>query len=461
MLLKEYIRCDVTELAKRIKTREISPHEAMDCALSRINEVNTTLNAIVTDCSDFAKKCLTNLRGDEPFYGVPLLIKDLGHWIAGVRSTEGSCFFSHNISPITSDLVNKMISLGFIPIAKTNTPELGLSYVTEPTLLGPCRNPYDLNRTPGGSSGGSAAAIAAGIAPISTASDGGGSIRIPAACCGLFGFKPTTGITPTGPLTDELWSGLAVNFVLTRSLRDSEALFNELADLSRVRPLHPHKKLNILHLEGVFAPVPVASPCIEAVKKVEELLKNLGHTLQRKYLALDLNAIGDCVIKIIAANTYTVIKLQEVQLSQKAKPDALEPITWEFYKRGEALSAYEYIVARTRLFQLVQPLHQLLDQTDVVLTPALAQLPLLIGGLSTNEAFDLYLQKNMEFSPFTSLFNQAGLPAMTLPVMFDNQLPISVQMGAAKGNDLLLYALAKELQPLLPDFNQLMPLNAG
>ncbi|CAM2838939.1 amidase [Legionella steigerwaltii] len=458
MLLKEYLRCDATELAKRIKTREISPHEALNCALSRINEVNTTLNAVVTDCSDFAKKCLANLQGNEPYYGVPLLIKDLGHWISGIRSTEGSRFFAHNIAPITSDLVSKMIALGFIPIAKTNAPELGLSYVTESALLGPCRNPYDLNRTPGGSSGGSAAAIAAGIAPVSTASDGGGSIRIPAACCGLFGFKPTTGITPTGPLTNELWSGLAVNFVLTRSLRDSEALFHKLADQSRVHPLRPNKKLNILYLDGIFTPVPVASPCLEAVNKVEELLKNMGHTIQRNYLALDLKAIGDCAITLIAANTYTVIKLQEVQLRKKVTPDELEPVTWEFYQRGKALSAYSYLTAKNRLYQLTQPLHQFLNQTDVLLSPALAQLPLFIGELSTNEAFDLYLQRNVEFSPFTSLFNQAGLPAMTLPVMFHNQLPISVQMGAAQGNDLLLYSLAKELQPMLPNFSQSVPL---
>lgn len=242
MLVKEYLSCDAIELAKRIKAGEISPDEAMNCALSRINEVNTSINAIVIDCSDFAKKCLANLNGNEPYYGVPLLIKDLGQPISGIRSTEGSHFFATNIAQFTSDLVTKMISLGFIPIAKTNTPELGLSFVTESVLLGPCRNPYDQNRTSGGSSGGSAAAIATGIAPVATASDGGGSIRILAACCGLFGFKPTTGLTPTGPLTNELWSGLAVNFVLTLSLRDSEALFNQLVDHSRVRLHQSNKK---------------------------------------------------------------------------------------------------------------------------------------------------------------------------------------------------------------------------
>ncbi|KTC90349.1 amidase [Fluoribacter dumoffii] len=458
MLLKEYLGCDVIELAKRIKTREIGPTEVLNCALQRISEVNPTINAVVTDCFDFAKQSLKKLNGNEPFYGVPLLVKDLGQPIAGIRSTEGSRFFAHNIAQTTSDLVSKMMALGFIPIAKTNTPELGLSYVTESALLGPCRNPYDPNRTAGGSSGGSAAAVAAGIAPVATASDGGGSIRIPAACCGLFGFKPTTGITPSGPLNNELWSGLAVNFVLTRSLRDSEALFSHIADQSRVKPLPRNKKLNIVSLDGVFAPVSVEFPCLQAVKKAEELLRDSGHRLQNKYVAMDLNAIAECVITIIAANTYTVIKLQEIQLGKKAEPAELEPVTWEFYQQGQTLSAYDFLTAKSRLYQLMQPLHQILKQTDIVLTPALAQLPLYIGELSTDEVFDLYLQKNVEFSPFTSLFNQAGLPAMTLPVMFHNQLPVSVQMGAAQGNDLLLYSIARELQTVLPDFTRLIPL---
>ncbi|AWN74338.1 amidase [Legionella anisa] len=454
MLLKEYLQCDAIELAKRIKKGEISPDDAMNCALSRIQEVNPALNAIVTDCSDFAKKCLAKLSGKEPYYGVPLLIKDLGHSITGIRSTEGSRFFATNVAPFTSDFVSKMLALGFIPIAKTNTPELGLSYVTESVLLGPCRNPYDPNRTSGGSSGGSAAAVAVGITPVATASDGGGSIRIPAACCGLLGFKPTVGLTPTGPLTNELWSGLAVNFVLTRSLRDSEALFNQLADQFRVRPLPVDKKsLNILCLEGIFASVPVAIPCLEAVSKVEELLKKTGHTIQKKYLALDLNAIGDCVITLIAANTYVVIKLQETQLGRKATREELEPVTWEFYQRGQALTSYEYLIAKNSLYQLTQPLHHLLNQNDVILTPALAQLPLFINELRTDDEFESYLQKNVEFSPFTSIFNQAGLPAMTLPVMMHNQLPVSIQLGAAQGNDLLLYSLAKELQSMLPNFN--------
>ncbi|KTD05164.1 amidase family protein [Fluoribacter gormanii] len=203
-----------------------------------------------------------------------------------------------------------------------------------------------------------------------------------------------------------------------------------------------------MYLDGAFASVPVAAPCIEAVNKVEELLKKIGHKIQKKNLELDLKAIGNCVITLIAANTYSVIKLQEIQLGRKATRNDLEPVTWEFYERGQTLSAYEYLIAKSHLYQLTQPLHRLLNQSDVILTPALAQLPLLIGELSTDDEFERYLQKNTEFSPFTSLFNHAGLPAMTIPVMMHHQLPVSIQIGAAQGSDLLLYSLAKDLQSM-------------
>lgn len=449
MLVGEYIRYDVHELASLIKNRQISAQEALDCAIARAEEVNPAINAIVTHCFSFAQDCLASMRGDEPYYGVPLLVKDLGHAIKGVRSTEGSRFFCNNIAPANSDLVNQLIALGFVPFAKTNTPELGLSYVTESVLFGPCRNPYDLERTAGGSSGGAAAAIAAGIAPIATASDGGGSIRIPAACCGLFGFKPTTGLTPTGPWVDELWSGMATNFVLTRSVRDSQALFKELVDSRLLSGVTENRKpLTITCLEGAFAPVPIEPQALEAVKKVTNLLESAGYHVDKKYLALDLEGIGECALTIIAANTSAALKLQEKILGREARRDELEPATWEIYQRGNTLYAHDLIAAKNRLYQLVRPLHELLKISDVVLTPALAQLPLAIGQLRTDDEFNSYLKKNTEFSPFTSLFNQAGLPAMSLPIFFYNHLPVSIQMGSGRGKDLLLLALANELQSI-------------
>jgi amidase len=453
MLVREYIQYDAHDLAALIKSRQISAQEALTCALTRIDEVNPALNAVVTDCSEFANKCLSEMKGNEPFYGVPLLVKDLGHSLEGIRLSEGSRFFADNLAKNNSDLVSRLIAQGFIPIAKTNTPELGLSFVTESTLFGPCHNPFELTRTAGGSSGGSAAAVAAGVAPIATASDGGGSIRIPAACCGLFGFKPTTGLIPTGPLVGELWSGMATNFVLTRSVRDSTLIFNHLIRSIPGNPLGREKKsLNITILEGAFAPVSIATECLDAVKRMEEILKNAGHHIVKKHLSLDLDLIGSSALLLIAANTCATIKTHEQESGRSVEANDVEPITWEFYKRGLAIPAFELIRARNKLYQALNPLHEFLDKNDMVLTPALAQLPLLIGQLRTNDDFESYLQKNTNFSPFTSLFNQAGLPAMTVPVMWHEELPVSVQIGAAKGADLPLLSLAQELEAILPRF---------
>ncbi|QDP71653.1 amidase [Legionella israelensis] len=452
MRVTDYLQYDAHDLAELIKKKKISAHEVLDCAIARLQEVNGKLNAIVTDCSDFAKAQLQKLQGTELLYGVPVLIKDLGFSIAGIRDTAGSKFFSHNIGQAHSDFIQRLLNLGCLPLAKTNIPELGLSYVTEPQLFGPCRNPYDLERTAGGSSGGSAAAVAAGIAPIATASDGGGSIRIPAACCGLIGFKPSKGLMPTGPWIGESWSGLAASHVLTRSLRDSELLFHLMSELDLKRP--QYSSLTIARLKGAFAPVPVHPACLKATQKIEELLKQLGHQIHEYPLNLDLEAIGECTLILIAANTCAEIELQQSRMKRKAKNSELEPVTWEFFQRGKKLSATDLIQAKNRLYQLTRPVHQLLMEADIILTPALAQLPLFINELKTDDEFERYLQKNLAFSPFTSLFNQAGLPAMSFPVLYHEHLPVSVQIATAHGKDALLFTLAREIQSLLPDFSK-------
>lgn len=454
MLVREYINYDAHDLALLIKDKQVSPKEVLACAQERMQEVNDKLNAVTSECFDFAEKCLARMDGNEPYYGVPLLVKDLGFALEGTKLTQGSQFFSNTISNDTSDFINKMMSLGFVPFARTNTPELGLSYVTESRLLGPCRNPFDLRRTPGGSSGGSAAAVAVGIAPVATASDGGGSIRIPAACCGLFGFKPTPGLTPAGPWVSEQWSGMATDHVLTRSVRDSSDVFVKIVQSPQMMPKHHKKSLVITQLEGVFAEVPIAQPCLEALEKGKDLLRKAGHTITSAHLDLNLTEINQCTLVLIAANVCAVIEEQQKIVGRTPTVDELEPITWEFYQLGKRIAAYELIIAKNKLYHLLRPLHQLLEHTDVVLTPALAQLPLLIGQLKTDDEFYSYLQKNTEFSPFTSLFNQAGLPAMTVPVMFHSHLPCSIQLGASAGHDLELLKLAEQIQQLTPDMAQ-------
>lgn len=464
MQLSEYCKQDAHSLAGLIKAKQLSPDDTLNFALTRMHEVNPMLNAIVTECSDWARKQLKLMSGNEPFYGVPILVKDLGFMMEGVPYTAGSRFYSSTIPPLNSDFINRLLALGFLPFATTNVPELGLSYVTESVLHGPCRNPYDLSRTPGGSSGGSAAGVATGIAPVATANDGGGSIRIPAACCGLFGFKPTSGLMPTGPWVSEAWSGLSAGHVLTRSVRDSALLFELLSARTLVEAKEhlvsfrnkqrQQQALSITLLDGAFAAVPVAKPCIDAVEQTIAVLKELGHTVIQRRLVLDINAIGEAVGTLIAANTCAEIENQQFLLGREVQKHELEPVTWEFMIRGKSVSAAKLIAAKNRMYQLLRPLHELLTEVDLILTPAMAQLPLAIGSLSTDDEFNQYLRKNIEFSPFTSLFNQAGLPAMTIPVMFNGHLPLSVQFAAAKGQDRLLLDFAMHLQPQFPDFTQ-------
>lgn len=453
MFINDYCQLDAHALAILIKKKELSAKEVLDFAVQRMHEVNPILNAIVTDCSDWGYQKLSEMKGSEPFYGVPVLVKDLGFAMAGIPHSAGSGYFAGTIPQVNSDFIQRLLQLGMIPFARTNSPELGLSYVTEPTFWGPTRNPWDLSLTPGGSSGGSAAAVAAGIAPVATASDGGGSIRIPAACCGLFGFKPTPNVTPTGPWSEESWSGLSCFHMLTRSLRDSASLFSFLSAGNSLNINKRRKRIKtIAILQGAFADVPVAPPFLTAMATMRDCLEALGYQVIEQSLPLNQAAIGDSVMAIIAANTMAEIENQQQIIGRPPEKNELEPVTWEFLRMAKSLSASQLIQAKNQLYQCMQPLHQLFNSIDLILTPALAQLPLPIGSLNMDQGFEHFLIKNVEFSPFTSLFNQAGLPAMTIPVMRHNHLPISVQLAAGKGQDWQLLYLAEQLVQGLPDF---------
>lgn len=454
MYSREYQALDALALARLVKRKEVSPQELLNCALSRLDEANPALNAVVTDCVQFAEQQIKQLSGDEPLAGVPLLVKDLGFAIKGIRDTSGSHFFQDQKSPDHSDFIKKMLALGLIPFAKTNTAEFGLSYVTEPALFGPCRNPLDLTRTAGGSSGGSAAAVAAGIAPVATASDGGGSIRVPAACCGLFGLKPSTGLMPTGPWVAESWSGLASPHVLTRSIEDSRFLFEQLtAERLPFKPDTLPKTLKIVQLQGAFAPVQVDPVYSQAITRMSELLQQMGYSVDTIDFPLNQEEIAKVMLPLIAANTAAVIEYGQHLFGRKVHQEEIEPISWEFYQMGLKIKGTEVIMAKNRLYYLMQPVRTLFQQVDLVLSPALAKLPLKIGELSTQDSFDSYVQKNAAFSPFTSLFNQSGLPAMSLPVLNHNNLSVSVQFASGFGREGLLYALAEALQARIGDLN--------
>jgi amidase len=446
MNIDAYLSQDATGLALAIKQNEANFHDLLSLACERADQVNRKINAITHQFPQLAERFIMQLKGDEPFYGVPIVVKELGQAIPGLPMRCGSRLLADNLAQYQHDFIGKILALGFVPFAMTNTPEFGLSYVTESQLFGPCRNPYDLTRSAGGSSGGSAAAVASGIVPVATASDGGGSIRIPAACCGLVGFKPSSGMMPTGPISYDPWSGMAVNNIVSRTLRDTIRIFEFFHP-----PLNKEKKADkptFVLGKGLFNDVPIFPPFQEAFLSFIDKLNQANYTVVERAFHLPLQEIGETVLTLIKANISAEMQRIEKTTGKAITSDLLEPATWAFYEGGKKLSAADLILARDSLFQLLRPVREGLSDNEVIISPVLAQPPLPLGQLSTSDHFDTYIEQHLLFCPFTGLFNQTGMPAISLPYSMAGGFNFSVQLGARKGND---HALLKAANRLLAE----------
>ncbi len=471
MKLTEYITYDAMGLADLIRRKEIQPSDALTCAINLADTYNPQLNAIIATYHDKAFQQLNNHDPSAPLYGVPSLVKDLYFPIKGTRETNGSKFFSKNTSRHSCEYVRRMMSAGTVIFGKTNTAELGLSYACEPKLFGACHNPWNLSLTSGGSSGGSASAVAARIVPFAAGNDSGGSLRTPAACCGLFGLKPTRGSTPQNTNQAELWSGLLTNHVITRSVRDSaevlhwmrnpyHAMQNTPNHFTKKSLLKHKKPFDIALLSGVFPQVDIAEPCQRAVDHAANLSEQLGHHVETVRLSIDIERIDQAVFTIIAANTLRLLQQQRYRCGRKPYAKEIEPITQYFAEHGHDIKHNDLLKAKQIIHTHVNPINRLLEQYDLLLTPALAQLPLTIGSLSHTDELQSFMKKCMQFSPFTSLFNQTGQPAMTLPVLFDQEdaPPISVQFAAKHLNEETLFTLAYQFEQHNPWQQHLPPL---
>ena len=445
---KDYLQMDACALALEIKSGHCDPEDILSLAIERCELVNPSLNAVTHRFEKKSRHFLEKMNGNEPFYGVPLLVKELGFSMQGEPSRYGSSILKDHIAPYTDDLMRLYLKLGFVPFAFTNTPEFGLAYVTEPALFGPCKNPYDLRKTPGGSSGGSAAAVASGIAPIATASDGGGSIRIPAACCGLVGFKPSSHLLPTGPGSIESWSGMAVAFAIGRTLKDISRLFLECTAQipGPALPKFPKCKPKILWCPGAFPAAEVSARWQDAATSFMAQLSERGYQVEESSLQLDHEAIANCSLTLIKANVASDIQGVERLIQRKAQALDVEPITWRFYQDGVAISAAQYLHAKNQLFTLLQPLHTLLQTGNVILSPALAKDPVALGDIVMSDDYDHYLAQNASFSPFTAIANQAGIPAISLPVKSNTAMPLAVQLLMGKWKDAPLLELCADLK---------------
>ena len=463
---KDYESCDAVDLAQLIQSKQVTADEVLEAAIERTEAVNPKLNAVVTKMYDQAQEAIKSGLPDGPLTGVPFLLKDLAAHYKGVPTTGGSQIFADFVPDHDSDLVASYREAGLVIFGKTNTPEFGLTVTTESVLLGDCHNPWNLERTTGGSSGGAAAAVAAGIIPVAHASDGGGSIRIPASCCGLFGIKPTRGRVPSGPDRGEGWAGMSCQHVVSRSVRDS-ALFLDisrgpaLGDPYWAPPLSAPYIDEIVQEPGnlkiAFTTVPPseveADPeCVTATQNAVKLCESLGHTVEEARPQFDVDLFSSSTLPIISVNVAADVLGRLSDLDRDQKPDDVEKVTASFVERGREISGPDYAKAVQGIHAVGRQVAPFFQTYDILLSPVLLTPPIPLGilGLNTDD-LEAYGENFSKFFGFTNLFNATGQPSMSVPLYWtDDGLPVGLQFTASFGNEALLFRLAAQLEQAQP-----------
>ncbi len=462
--MDEFPLLDAVAQAELVRRKDIQPIELVDAAIGRIERLNPRLNAVVTRMYDEGRAAALRPIPDGPLMGVPCLLKDLLAEYAGARLTEGTAFLADYVSGDDSELVARFKRAGLIVVGKTNTCELGILPTTEPRLFGPTRNPWDPARTPGGSSGGAAAAVAAGMVPLAHANDGGGSIRIPASCCGVFGFKPTRGRNPLGPHYGDVYGGLLVEHAITRSVRDCAALLDAVcgpgpgeAGGMPARPFRAEVGADPGRLRIAFtfqAPsgVPVHPDCVAAVRDAAALCADLGHEVVEGTPAVDWKAISQAFAATWSAGCAWAIEDWARRTGRQPEPGLFEALTWALRERGAAISAPAYLLARQDMQRTARQIAAFFTEHDVWLTPVLAEPPVPLGSFESPPEDPLRgIRRAARFAPFTHICNTTGQPAMSVPLLWNaDKLPVGTQFIARFGDEATLFRLAAQLEAARP-----------
>jgi amidase len=493
----DYDKYDGLGLADLVRMKEVSPVELVEEAINRIERLNPQINAVICKMYDLARKTAAKPLPDGPFKGVPFLMKDILMAYAGVPLTNGSRFFKDFVPDHDSELVKRFKAAGVIVVGKTNLPEFGLVPITEPELFGPTNNPWGLARSPGGSSGGSAAAVAARIVPLAHGSDGGGSIRIPASCCGVFGLKPTRGRNPIGPDYGEGWRGLVCDHVLTRSVRDSAAMLDATAgpDAGALcyapPPARPFLRevdtdpgtLRIAFTSEPFLGNTVHDDCVAGLEATARLCQSLGHEVTEAAPRIDGRAFARAFLTIVCAEARATIEEGETLLNRRASFKDFEPSTWALALLGRQCRAPELSRALNLVQLTARQIGRFFTKYDILLTPTLARPPVLTGELQPKgtRAIAIKILGRLNagplinslsgigataehvfgFLPYTPLFNATGQPAMSVPLHWNGEgLPVGMQFVGRFGEEATLFRLAGQLERAMPWAGRIPPVCA-
>jgi amidase len=458
---------DATGQAALVRDKEVSPAELVDGAIARIEKLNPQLNAVIHELFARARAEAAGSVPDGPFRGVPMLLKDLSAELAGTPFCEGLAFAGDYRSTVTQALTQRFIDAGFVICGKTNTPELGILPTTEPERFGASHNPWNLAHSTGGSSGGSAAAVASGMVPVAHANDGGGSIRIPASCCGLVGLKPTRGRNSLAPQYGDLMGGLVCEHVVTRSVRDAAAILDVTAGPVPGDPYWapprrgpsfaaaldaPPTRLRIAVLTASPTGSEVHADCVAGAHVAATLCESLGHHVEEAALDVDGDAfVGDFVNAWAAGNAWAIADW-EARIGRPASEGDVEPLTWALVELGRALNAGQYLRAVQGLQRATRQIAASFEEFDVLLTPTLAEPPAPLGTFASPPGEPLAgLFRAANYVPFTPPFNVTGQPGISLPLHWnDAELPIGVQFVGCLGDEETLLALAGELERAAP-----------
>lgn len=469
---------DATGLAAWVRSGEVQPIELVNAVIERLEHVEPQLNAVTERLYDRAREAALEPAAREGlFAGVPTLIKDLFSPVQGAAMTNGSLSLGGARADFDCEVVARLRRAGCVIVGTSTSPEFGTSYSTESNRFGATRNPWNTQRSTGGSSGGAAALVAARVVPFAHGNDGGGSLRVPASCCGVFGLKPSRGLLPSGPMVGEGWAGMGTSHAVTLSVRDSAALLDATAGIDLgapyAAPLSPQAYATALQqgprplriaLVEQLEPWPTSAKSLQAVRHAARLCESLGHRVETARLPVVLPEFLDQVFTIIGASTQNYLDLLGRMRNAPVRPEEVEARTRIILREKGSVSGAQYAAAVEWIHALGRQFALFMRDYDVILSPTLAREPVPIGELDLQDdsiSLEEMIERFHSYSPFAALFNASGQPAMSVPLYWSEQgLPMGAHFAGRFGEEVTLLALAAQLEQAQPWRHRVPEVNA-